>query len=270
MTNTTTTEGSPTPTPEWQPVPEAAVAAGVPVRSLYRWIEKKRVPTRQERGTTVVDVAAVRSYAARRAALKASGARAGIADTSAVTMPTMALVRGGDAGSDRARGIERTGASGTPPTVTRPALTTSGNATPATSDAELAADVFTRFEEGDTPVDVVRDMRIPPERVRALHREWTDLRAMGGGGGPSIADRLAELEHRLKGLEESISTQMLGADNIALEALERVQALERRLASTPLPSAETFTCPSCRTHGRVAVPVSCGHCRTTFIFESRR
>jgi hypothetical protein len=264
---TAPTESEPTPAPAWLPVPDAAAAAGVPVRSLYRWIEKKRVPTRQERGTTVVDVAAVRAYAARRAALKESGASAGSADTSADTAPTPRPVGTGDAGSDRARGIERTGASGTPPTVTRPALTTSGNATPATSDAELAA---ARFEEGDTPVDVVRDMRIPPERVRALHREWTDLRAMGGGGGPSIADRLAELEDRLKGLEESISTQMLGADNIALEALERVQALERRLASTPLPSAETFTCPSCRTHGRVAVPVSCGHCRTTFIFESRR
>jgi hypothetical protein len=96
----------------------------------------------------------------------------------------MGLVRGADTGSDRARGIERAGASGTPLTVTRPAPAPSGNATPATSDAELAADVFTRFEEGDTPVDVVREMRIPPERVRALHREWTELRAMGAVAGP--------------------------------------------------------------------------------------
>ncbi|WP_275899224.1 hypothetical protein [Pyxidicoccus caerfyrddinensis] len=27
--------------PEWLPVPDAAKAADVPVRSLYRWIERK-------------------------------------------------------------------------------------------------------------------------------------------------------------------------------------------------------------------------------------
>ncbi|ATB32674.1 helix-turn-helix domain-containing protein [Melittangium boletus] len=235
---TAPTEGTP-PAPEWLPVPEAAAAAGVPVRSLYRWIEKKRVPTRQERGTTVVDVAAVCAYAARRAALKASGARAGIADTSAVTAPTVRPVGTGDAGSDRARGIERTGASGTPPTVTRPALTTSGNATPATSDAELAAEVFTRFEEGDTPVDVVREMRIPPERVRALHREWTELRAMGGGGGPSITDRLAELESRLKELTETLPFEVMSVEvnaNNAIGRLEgRLEVLERRVAGSSVP-----------------------------------
>ncbi|MFE8600628.1 hypothetical protein [Archangium violaceum] len=236
---TAPTEGEPTPAPAWLPVPDAAAAAGVPVRSLYRWIEKKRVPTRQERGTTVVDVAAVRAYAARRAALKESGARAGIADTSADTAPTMGLVRGADAGSDRARGIERTGVSGTSPTVTKPALTTSGNATPTTSDAELAAEVFGRFEEGDTPVDVVREMRIPPERVRALHREWTELRAMGGGGGPTITERLAELESRLKELTETMSFEVMSVEvnaNNAIGRLEsRLEILERRLAGTSVP-----------------------------------
>lgn len=232
---TAPTESEPTPAPAWLPVPDAAAAAGVPVRSLYRW----RVPTRQERGTTVVDVAAVRAYAARRAALKESGARAGIADTSADTAPTMGLVRGADTGSDRARGIEKAGASGTPLTVTKPALTTSGNATPATSDAELAADVFTRFEEGDTPVDVVREMRIPPERVRALHREWTELRAMGGGGGPSITDRLAELESRLKELTETLPFEVMSVEvnaNNAIGRLEgRLEVLERRLAGSSVP-----------------------------------
>lgn len=236
---TAPTEGEPTPAPEWLPVPDAAAAAGVPVRSLYRWIEKKRVLTRQERGITVVDVAAVRAYAAHRAALKDSGARAGIVGTNADTVPTMALVRGRGAGSDRVRGIERTGSSGTPPTVTRPALTTSGNATPAPTDADLAAEVFTRFEEGHTPVDVVREMRLPPERVRALHREWTELRAMGGGGGPSIADRLAELESRLKELTETLPFEVMSVEinaNTAIGRLEsRLEVLERRLAGSSVP-----------------------------------
>jgi len=236
---TAPTEGEPTPAPAWLPVPDAAAAAGVPVRSLYRWIEKKRIPTRQERGTTVVDVATVRAYAARRAALKESGASAGSADTSADTAPTMALVRGGDAGSDRVRGIERTGLSGTPPSATRSPLAASGNVTPATSDAELAAEVFGRFEDGDTPVDVVREMRLPPDRVRVLHREWTDLRAMGGGGGPSIADRLAELENRLKELMETMPFEVISVEvnaNTAIGRLEgRLEVLERRLAGSSIP-----------------------------------
>ena len=236
---TAPTEGEPTPAPAWLLVPDAATAAGVPVRSLYRWIEKKRVPTRQERGTTVVDVAAVRAYAARRAALKESGARAGIADTSAVTAPTPRPVGTGDAGTGTARGIERTGVSGTPPNATRPPLAPSGGATPATSDAELAAEVFGRFEEGDPPVDVVREMRIPPERVRALHREWTELRAMGGGGGPSITDRLAELESRLKELTETLPFEVMSVEvnaNNAIGRLEgRLEVLERRLAGSSVP-----------------------------------
>ena len=75
MTITTSAEETPTPAPEWLPVPNAADAAGVPVRSLYRWIKRKRVPTRQQDGVTVVQVADVRAYAARRAALEPPRAR---------------------------------------------------------------------------------------------------------------------------------------------------------------------------------------------------
>lgn len=267
---TVPTEGVPTPAPEWLPVPEAADAAGIPVRSLYRWIEKKRVPTRQERGTTLVDVAAVRAYAARRATLKESGACAGNVGTNAGNGDGNGATDGGVSGTGRARGMEETRASGMPPSATRPAPAVNGNAGSAITDADLAAEVFTRFEEGDTPVDVVRELRLPPERVRALHREWTDLRALGGNGGPSLAERVAFLEDQLKGLVESVSGQMFGMDAMALDALDRVQALEQRVASMPLPSAMDFTCPGCRAHGLLSANASCGHCRTTFTFGPRR
>jgi hypothetical protein len=242
----------------------------VPVRSLYRWIEKKRVPTRQERGTTVVDVAAVRAYAARRAALKESGTRAGNVGTNAGNSAGNGATERGGSGTDTTRGMEETRASGLPLSATRPAPTASGNAGPATTDADLASEVFTRFEDGDTPVDVVREMRLPPDRVRALHREWTELRALGGGGGPSLAERVAALEDQLKGLVESVSGQMFGADAIALDALDRVQALEQRVGAMPLPSAKDFTCPACRAHGLLAATASCGHCRTAITFGPRR
>jgi len=236
---TAPTEGEPTSAPEWLPVPDAASAAGVPVRSLYRWIEKKRVPTRQERGTTLVDMAAVRAYAARRAALKETGTRAGIVGTNADTAPAIVPVRRDGTGTGTARGIEETRASGTSPSATRQALSVSGNAGSAATDADLAAEVFTRFEEGDTPVDVVRELRLSPDRVRSLHREWTELRAMGGGGGPSVAERLAELERRLKELMETLPFEMMGVEinaNTAIGRLDgRIDALELRLAGLPVP-----------------------------------
>ncbi len=259
----------PTPALEWLPVPDAATAAGVPARSLYRWIEKKRVPTRQQDGVTVVQVADVQAYVARREARKTRGTGAGHCDSSARTMPTIQPVRGGDAGRDNARGIESPVGSGTPLTITRQAPTASGSAGSAT-DADLAAEVFGRFEDGDTPVDVVQEMRLSPERVRALHREWMELRTLGGGGGPSVSERVAALEDRLRGLEESLSAQMSGADSIALDALGRVQALEQRLAAMPLLSAKDFTCPACRSHGLLDGLAACGHCRTTITFGPRQ
>jgi hypothetical protein len=154
-------------------------------------------------------------------------------------MPTIQPVRGGDAGRDNARGIESPVGSGTPLTVTRQAPTTSGNAGSAATDADLAAEVFTRFEEGDTPVDVVREMRLSPDRVRSLHREWMELRALGGGSGPSVAERLAELERRLKELMETLPFEMMGVEinaNTAIGRLDgRIDALELRLAGPPVP-----------------------------------
>jgi hypothetical protein len=239
MTNATNPEETPTPTPEWLPVPNAADAAGVPVRSLYRWIEKKRVPTRQQDGVTVVQVSDVQAYVARRAARKKRGTGGGQCDSSARTTSALRPIQGGDSDNGGARGTERPSTSGTLLTVTKAALTTSGNVTPATTDAELAAEVFGRFEEGDTPVDVVREMRLQPERVRALHREWTELRAMGGGGGPSITDRLAELESRLKDLTETLPFEVMSVEvnaNNAIGRLEgRLEVLERRLAGSSVP-----------------------------------
>jgi hypothetical protein len=61
----------------------------------------------------------------------------------------------------------------------------------------------------------------------------------GGGGGPSITERLAELESRLKELTETMSFEVIGVEvnaNNAIGRLEsRLEVLERRLAGSSVP-----------------------------------
>lgn len=45
-------------------------------------------------------------------------------------------------------------------------------------DGGLAAEVFTLFDAGSDPVDVVRTLRASPDRVEALHRQWARLRGL--------------------------------------------------------------------------------------------
>lgn len=49
----------------WMPVKHAARAAGVPERSAFRWAKKGVVPVRRSGKVQLVEVAALRAYAAR-------------------------------------------------------------------------------------------------------------------------------------------------------------------------------------------------------------
>jgi hypothetical protein len=258
------------PVPEWLPVPDAADAAGVPVRSLYRWIEKKRVPTKADGTATLVKVSEVRAYAARRAAMKPAPA-AGTASVIAGTPPAIQAVTGtaspGGNGTAQASGTASLAAAAAAPAPQRPAPMTEG---------ELVAEVFSRFDGGAGPVDVVRDMKLLPDRVRALHREWSDLRALSGAG-PSIRDRVASLEESLAAVEARLGRVADALDSRLTESecstgslLGRLEALEQRVAGIPLPSAEKFSCPRCRTHGRLKTTVWCGCCEAPFTTEVRR
>lgn len=43
---------------------------------------------------------------------------------------------------------------------------------------EIAADVFTLFDELVHPVDVIKRMRLAPKLVESLHQQWTRMRGM--------------------------------------------------------------------------------------------
>lgn len=245
---------------EWLPVPDAATAAGVPVRSLYRWIEKKKLATRADGATTLVQLAAVRAIAERRATMQNAVASAVHVGTPPSFRADTGTAPSGDSGT------------GTP-SGTKPTATTTARPEPSaktgSNDGELAALVFGRFEDGASPVDVVRDLRLPPDKVRALHREWSDLRS-AGNSGTALADRLSAIEARLNELTGAFHEQIPGMDCTLNDVLSRLAILERRISRLPIPSAESFVCPTCRKHGHVQASVACGACRAPLTYEARR
>lgn len=222
------------------------------MRSLYRWIERKKLATKADGTSTLVQVSAVRAIAARRAAAKNAGANAEMHGTPSALRA--------DSDVTAPRGVALTLVSGTTAPIR------ASPAEPAT-EGELTAEVFSRFEEGAGPIDVLRELKLLPEKVRALFREWTELKALAGAG-PSFGERITAVEERLAQLAGSLGFQVDGLECNVTDAHMRLEILERKLASLPIPSASDFTCPRCRTRGHVAATVTCGGCRSPITFEA--
>jgi hypothetical protein len=227
------------------------------VRSLYRWIERKKLATKAEGTATLVQVAAVRAIAESRAAAKNASANAGHVGT------PPSLRADSDVTPHRGVALTQVGGTSAPVRVSP--------AEPDSRDAEgaLVAEVFSRFEEGAGPVDVVREMRLPPDRVRAIHREWSDLKSLAGAG-PSFAERIAAMEERLSQFAGALGFQVDGMECNLNNALARLEGMERKVATLPVPSASDFLCPYCRKRGHVVAAVACGDCRTPLTFEAGR
>lgn len=207
----------------WLPVVEAAQAAGVPERTAFRWAREKKISSRVEKGVTLVEVEVVRAFAATRAAAKAG-------------LPAAA---GTPAGSGSGGGSVAAAASGT--------------------DGETAALVISRFEEGASPIDIVKELRLLPERVRALHRDWLALRE-SDRSSPSATDRIAALEQRVGLLETSCASHdtLTAVDN-------QLRLLRDHVTDLPIPSARQVECRQCRSRGLVAVQMICTVCRHSFV-----
>ena len=60
----------------WMPVKHAARAAGVPERSAFRWAKKGVIPVRRSGKVQLVEVAALRAWAARPVNARQAGAAA--------------------------------------------------------------------------------------------------------------------------------------------------------------------------------------------------
>jgi hypothetical protein len=69
----------------------------------------------------------------------------------------------------------------------------------------VAAEVFSDLDRGASPAAIVVSRRLPPDIVRRLHREWTDLRALAANV-PDGAQRLGAVEQQVADLTALVRT----------------------------------------------------------------
>ena len=200
MDNQTVPEQQSTPTATlWVTVGEAVAQTGVRERTLYRLVKTGRLPSQPaENGQTLVDLAAAKALAAaaRQPPRPVPGA---------VAAGQTSTLGGGRLAADKSRAAE---------------------------DGDLAARVFQRLSEGAKPVDLVEELRIAPERVRALAREFRALKSEEERApvAPQLPDRWQELSDRVtavalhQGHVEEFGDHVTGIG-------ERVQFVEQQLDS---------------------------------------
>jgi hypothetical protein len=206
---------------EWLTVRAAAKAAGVPLRSIYRWIKSGKVRCLKENGTKYVDAAAVRRQAATRATLPAGAALPDIAGK----------VVGNGALADKAA--------------------QNGTALATETDGRIAARVFERFDAGASPIDVVRELELPPERVRALHREWTAMKSAtpDKAGAKTIEAEVADLRRGLNYLATEVREQ--DTRSFVNRHDERLERFEELFRSERCPCGGTMY---------AVIPLACDRC----------
>lgn len=126
---------------DFAPIPQASQETGVPKRTVYRWIDSKKLKPRTVDGKTVVSISAVRALAATRDAADQPGI-AGVPAGTRANGTTSALQAG----------------------------------SPLALDGDLAATLFEAFERGETPTAIVQRLRLPPPLVLAAHGQYSQLR----------------------------------------------------------------------------------------------
>lgn len=237
------------PTPEdLDTVPAVARRLGVPERSLFRAVEKSRIPSRRRDGITVVSEAEVRAWADRRAALQAE--RAGPRQFATPASP----------------GPESPPAAvmaGSPPSGHGGVAVGSGRGIPgATLDGDLASTLFAAFEIGESPAALVQRLHLHPDLVLAAYRKFQEV-VSATGHGSGLADRVASIEAMLPVLQAQLDA-LLGAaaEPPSLADLRaRFDELAAHLQGLPVPHRQSIRC-ECGATGFAAVRVTCTACGT--------
>jgi excisionase family DNA binding protein len=194
----------------WLSVSEAAKAAGMAERTLYRHIKDGKLPAHTVNGVTQVEVEAVRALPA---------AKQGKA-------PSAAATPGGKNGGGKQR-----------------------------DPGELAALTFSLLEAGKHAVDIVRELKLPPEQVAAFLRDWQAMKE-GHAANRTTEDRLRLLEKYCHELEEKIGAWEM---YVAGQLEPKIDGISEYVRSLVALSADRFAC-DCGTRGMVALRVVCTQC----------
>jgi hypothetical protein len=176
---------------DFAPIPQASQETGVPKRTIYRWIDSKKLKTRTVEGKTWVAVSAVRALAATRDAADQPG------------------IAGAPAGI-RANGTTSALQPGSPPSL----------------DGDLAAILFGAFEQGETPIAIVQRLRLPPPMVLAAHAQYSQLRTSTAPTAQQARVEQLELDRQAMVAELNGLMSAIGRMSSDLSALaSRVEAL---------------------------------------------
>lgn len=98
------------------------------------------------------------------------------------------------------------------------------------ADGDLAAEIFAAFDQGVGPAEVVKDRRLPPAVVKALHGTWRELHGLAME--PTAAARLAQLEAAIGDLARGLDALRMPPSSVC-DCGER----HRRI--------EMWACPTC-------------------------
>jgi len=219
------------------PVAAAAREVGLPERSLFRAVEKGRIPSTKRDGVTVVSLAEVRAWAAAREAAREALPSPPVTPAAAVqALPNAAAMPG------------------SLPSAHGSVAGVSGRGSPApTLDGDLASTLFAAFEGGETPVDLVQRLRLSPQLVLAAHGQFTQLKT---AGTPSLAQaRLDQVQTTLEVLMAEVNSLMTTVGQLTYDH----STLAAKLAATPVPPRGEFRC-GCGVNGWVASHVRCTAC----------
>jgi hypothetical protein len=219
------------------PIPIAAAARQLrlPERSVYRAVEKGRIPsTKSADGVTLVQIEDVAAWRTRRGS---QGPSPGA--TPAVAEPAQSQPPAADVAVTASAAVRQV---------------SGGPSTPLVVGGDLAAAAVAAFDSGATVKQFCQQQRVAPDLALAAWRKVQELEDAGAGGKRD--ERVHELESELVQLRRDFEFLVQGQDDLAAS----LAALTFRLNGIPLPPATSCVCNACGSEWTFGKPARCPDC----------
>jgi hypothetical protein len=105
-------------------------------------------------------------------------------------------------------------------------------------------------------VDVVRDLKVPPEQVASFYRDWQSMK--------DSHSKKTTLESRVEALERTLALQASNLENFTWGGTlaNVVEGLRARLSEIPIPPPDQHVCPRCQKSGPPVATTKCIYCNS--------